>query len=101
MEIFDLDPGSDSVLENISTRGFVDTGDNVMIGGFILSAGTDATVVVRAISSSMSGIVAGTFPDPTLGLYDGSGMQIAFNDDWEGDGEASQIPDQFRTEPLE
>ena len=36
MEVYDLSPSPDSFLGNISTRSFVQTGDNVMIGGFIV-----------------------------------------------------------------
>ena len=36
MEVYDLSPEPNSILDNISTRSFVQTGDNVMIGGFIV-----------------------------------------------------------------
>ncbi len=52
VEIYDLAPGADSQLANISTRGLVENGDDVMIGGFILTGG-DARVLVRAIGPSL------------------------------------------------
>jgi hypothetical protein len=90
MEVFDLDDplSTTSELANISTRGFVDTGDNVMIGGFIIGP-TDvgnATVVVRAIGPSLeSAGVAGALQDPTLELHDSNGAVIGFDDNWQDD----------------
>ena len=58
VEAYDLEPALDSQLANISTRGFVDTGDNVMIGGFIVgpTGFGNATVVVRAIGPSLAAV---------------------------------------------
>ena len=53
VEVYDLDEAADSELGNISTRGFVDIDENVMIGGFIVGDGTNTTVVVRAIGPSL------------------------------------------------
>jgi N-acetylneuraminic acid mutarotase len=83
VEVYDLDPTSDSSLANISTRGFVDAGDNVMIGGLIVGGGSQsgvAQVVVRALGPSIP--VTGTSANPTLELHDENGNAIAFNDDW-------------------
>ncbi len=67
---------------NISTRGLVQTGDNVMIGGFIvLDTGESTTVLVRAIGPSLAG-VSNAMADPTLELHDGNGATLASNDDW-------------------
>ena len=55
VEVYDLDQAANSQLANISTRGFVDMGDNVMIGGFIVGDGVSTTVVVRAIGPSLAG----------------------------------------------
>ena len=90
VEIYDLD-GSGAVTElgNISTRGFVGTGDNVLIGGVIVGpmSGSDATAVVRAIGPSLGPLgVAGALADPFLQLFNENGDQIAKNDNWkEGD----------------
>ncbi|MGI8957392.1 MAG: beta strand repeat-containing protein [Chthoniobacterales bacterium] len=82
VEAYDLDAAANSKLANISTRGFVETGDNVMIGGFILGNGT-ADVIVRAIGPSLTSQgVADALQDPTLDLYDAGGMLIESNDDW-------------------
>ena len=55
VEVYDLDQAADSELANISTRGFVDTEDNIMIGGFIIGPEDlgDTTVMVRAIGPSL------------------------------------------------
>jgi len=87
VEVYDLDDplSTTSELANISTRGFVDTGDNVMIGGFIVgpTGVENATVVVRAIGPSLeSAGVTGALQDPTLELHDSDGAIIASNDNW-------------------
>jgi hypothetical protein len=82
IEAYDLDGAANSKLANISTRGFVDTGDNAMIGGFILGGGT-AEVIVRAIGPSLTAFgVVGALQDPTLDLYDSFGTLIVSNDNW-------------------
>jgi hypothetical protein len=70
-------------LANISTRGFVDTGNNVMIGGFIIS-GQATSVVVRAIGPSLSAFgITGALQDPTLALKDANGATLISNDNWQ------------------
>ncbi|MEO7723966.1 MAG: CRTAC1 family protein [Chthoniobacterales bacterium] len=88
VEVYDLDVVVSSQLANVSTRGFVGTGDNVMIGGVIIGpmGATDATVVVRAIGPSLGAFgVSDALVDPTLELHDGNGATIATNDDWQDD----------------
>jgi hypothetical protein len=90
VEVYDLDQTSASQLANISTRGFVDTGNNVMIAGFIVGDGGGATVLVRAIGPSLSARgVSGVLADPTLDLHDANGTVIASNDNWRSDQEAA------------
>jgi NHL repeat len=94
VEVYDLAQSAHSTLANISTRGFVDTGDNVMIGGLIVgggnTGGTDKSVV-RAIGPSLSAAgVSGALQDPTLELHDANGTTIAFNDNWK-DSQQSEI----------
>jgi probable HAF family extracellular repeat protein len=76
-----LTPGSapPTVLGNISTRLRVETGDNVLIGGFIIIGTQPKKVIVRAIGPSLP--VAGKLEDPTLELFDSSGL-ITSNDNW-------------------
>jgi hypothetical protein len=82
VEMYDLQTSSDSQLANISTRGFVESGSEVMIGGFILGNGSDnERVLIRAIGPSLQG-VQNVLADPTLSLYDSDGMVLRSNDDW-------------------
>jgi len=87
VEVYDLDQAADSLLANISSRGLVKTGNNVMIGGFIIGGGTGSSrVALRAIGPSLSQLgVANPLPDPTLELRDGNGALLTSNDDWEDD----------------
>jgi hypothetical protein len=86
VEVYDLSAAAKSQLANISTRGFVDTGDKVMIGGVIIgggASGATAKVLVRAIGPSLSGQgVNGALQDPTLELRDTNGHLVAQNDNW-------------------
>jgi hypothetical protein len=91
VEAYDLDRTVDSKLANISTRGFVSTGDNVMIAGTIIVGSNSAGVFLRALGPSLSGFVANAMQDPTLELRDANGTLIAFNDDWRSDQEAAII----------
>lgn len=82
VEAYDLESGSDSSLVNVSTRGLVRTGDNVMIGGFItIAAPTKLFIRARGPSLSSAGIASG-LPDPELELHD-AGNTIARNNDWQ------------------
>lgn len=92
VEMYDLDAASDSKLANISTRGFVETGGDVMIGGFILGNGAaNEKVIVRAIGPSLTGI-PDVLADPALDLYDGNGTLLISNDNWKDDAsEAAEI----------
>jgi hypothetical protein len=86
VEIYDANQAADSQLANISTRGFVQTGDNVMIGGFILGSGNNAQVVVRGIGPSLSQLgLSPVLNDPTLELRDGNGALLISNDNWQDD----------------
>ncbi|MEO7725211.1 MAG: hypothetical protein ABIU29_11100, partial [Chthoniobacterales bacterium] len=84
----------DAELANISTRGFVETGTNVMIGGFILGGEEgDATVLVRAIGPALTDFgVADALADPTLELRDGNGALLSSNDNWK-ESQQSEIED--------
>ncbi len=95
VQAYDLNQAADSKFGNIATRGFVDSGDNAMIGGFIIgpTSGGSTTVVVRAIGPSLTNFgVSGALPDPTVELHDGNGATIAFNDNWADDASQGSIP---------
>ena len=93
LEIYDMDDTlAAAQLANISTRGFVQSGDNVMIGGFILG-GADAgsRVLIRALGPSLANSgVRGVLLNPTLALHDSNGVLIASNDDWTIDEQTGQ-----------
>jgi hypothetical protein len=80
VEVYDLNAGADSKLANISTRAPVQTGNNILIGGFIVLGQQAQNVIVRALGPSLP--FAGTLSDPTLELHDGNGAQLASNDNW-------------------
>jgi ELWxxDGT repeat protein len=89
VEGYDVSSTSDSKLANISTRGFVQTGDNVMIGGLIVQGIDPARVIVRAIGPSLSQAgITNPLLDPTLELHDGNGALLTFNDNWRNDQQA-------------
>lgn len=91
VELYDLDPGMNGWLANISTRGFVGNGDQTMIGGFILDGGNGAgRVLVRALGPSLGTYAINTnvepvVSNPLLELRDGNGNVIASNDNWKSD----------------
>jgi hypothetical protein len=89
VEAYDLDRTVNSKLANISTRGLVQTGDNVMIGGLIVLGQNPVRVIVRAIGPSLP--VPGALADPTLELRDVNGALLASNDNWRSDQEAEII----------
>jgi hypothetical protein len=82
VEVYDLGASSGSLLANISTRGFVQTGDNVMIGGFIVVT-QPTRVIIRAIGPSLTQVgVPDALANPQLELHDASSL-IGRNDDWQ------------------
>lgn len=95
-EVYDLERDSSAQLANISTRGLVESGDNVMIGGVIVGGGDPAKILVRAIGPSLKAQgVNGALNDTTLELHDSNGAVIS-NDDWretqEAEINASTVP---------
>jgi hypothetical protein len=82
VEAYDLNAASGSLLANISTRGFVQTADNAMIGGFIVVT-QPTRVIIRAIGPSLSQFgVPDALANPQLELHDATST-IARNDDWQ------------------
>ena len=106
VEVYDLNQASNSKLGNISTRAFVDTGNNVLIGGVIVSGGTSsggtARVLVRTVGPSLSASgIQDAMQDTSLELHDNNGATLATNDNWktrdtggsqQGEIEATNIP---------
>ena len=90
VEVYDLAQAANSKLANISTRGFVDTGDNVMIGGLIVGGGGGGTAKVIVLALGPSVPVEGALADPTLELHDASGTTIATNDNWKINDQTGQ-----------
>jgi arylsulfate sulfotransferase len=71
---------------NLSARGLVSTGDNVLIGGFIITGTDPKTIVLRALGPSLSGFgLSGVLSDPVLSVYNSSRTLIATNDNWQSD----------------
>lgn len=91
LEFYDLQT-SDSRLANISTRDLVQTGDRVMIAGFIISGTQSKQVVLRAIGPSLANAgITGVLGDPVLELKDSSGAVVIANDDWASASNAASI----------
>jgi hypothetical protein len=89
VEAYDLNRTVDSKLGNISTRGLVQTGENVLIAGTIVLGQDSQRVILRAIGPSLN--VSGKLADPTLELRDTNGELVASNDNWRTDQEAEII----------
>ena len=87
VEVYDNNQGSDAQLANISTRGFVQTGNNIMIGGFILGGGqANSRIALRGIGPSLSQFgLNNVLADPTLELHDANGAILVANDNWTDD----------------
>jgi hypothetical protein len=83
VEAYDLQQSPASVFGNISTRGFVQTGDKIMIGGIIIVGPAPATVLLRGIGPSLaSSGIQEPLADPKLDIYNGQGTPVASNDNW-------------------
>ena len=86
VEIYDLTVGTAARLGNLSTRGMVNTGNDVIIAGFILGGGANNDLVIlRGLGPSLPGNLDPLLSDPTLDLRDSNGTQITFNDNWMDD----------------
>ncbi len=98
VEVYDLDPVSDANsarLINVSTRGRVQTGENVMIGGFVLGGFEPRKVVVRGIGPALTAFgVPGALQNPIIQLISGP-TTLAVNDDWRATQQAEIIASTF------
>jgi hypothetical protein len=96
VEVYDISPGVFAELTNVSTRGFVGTGNNVMIGGIITSGGNGSTqIVVRGLGPTLAAPpfgIAGALADPVVTLVDSNGNIVASNNNWKDKpGQAAAI----------
>lgn len=83
-----------TTLANISTRGRVGTGANVLIAGFVIRGENAKRVLVRAAGPALDGMgVTGALADPELALLDRNGAVIAENDNWDAAGQSAQLSD--------
>ncbi|HKP05112.1 MAG TPA: delta-60 repeat domain-containing protein [Chthoniobacterales bacterium] len=87
VEVYDVSPASDSRLANVSTRGFVLPGENVLIAGTILSGQGTQQLLVRGLGPSLG--LPATLGDPLIRLYDANGALIRENNNWRDDQEAA------------
>ena len=84
VEVYDLSPATTSILGNISTRSFVQTGENVMIGGFIVQGTAPTRVIIRAIGPELTQYgITNALANPRLELHNGTGALIGTNDNWQ------------------
>ena len=92
VQIYDLDLSADSTLANLSSRGYVQTGDNRMIAGLIVGGGNGmGNVLIRALGPSLADNgVTDVLRDPKLSLYNAEGTLLLANDDW-ADAQAIEI----------
>ena len=83
IEVYDLGANGAADVINISTRGFVLTGENVMIGGLIVTGDNASTLVLRGIGPSLGDFgVPNVLADPLLELHDGNGALVQANNNW-------------------
>jgi hypothetical protein len=84
VEVYDLNADADSVLGNISTRALVQTGDSVMIGGFIVQGTGTKRVIIRAIGPELTQYgITNALANPKLELHNAAGALIGSNDNWQ------------------
>lgn len=90
VEIYDLQTGAVSKLGNLSTRGQVGTGQDVMIGGTIVTGSDAARVVFRALGPSLASAgIQNPLSDPQLDLFDANGVKISSNNNWKDSQQAA------------
>jgi hypothetical protein len=85
VEVYDLSQPLPAKLANISTRAFVSTGSNIVIGGFLLGGGNgNDRIAVRGLGPSLTALgVPGALADPVLELRDGNGALLVSDNDWQ------------------
>jgi hypothetical protein len=92
VEVFDLDSTNPPQLVNISTRALVDVGEAQMIAGLIVGGTTPEAIVVRGLGPSLGEAgITNPLPNPSLTIFNSSGLAIASNDDWQDDPNSSSV----------
>ena len=92
VENYTLDTYLGSHAANISTRGRVGSGDDALIGGFIVRGNTTKTILVRALGPSLGGSTHSTvLADPLVELRDQNGQLVTTNDNWQSSSQADDI----------
>lgn len=93
VEVFEVTATGTAHLVNISTRGFVGDGDDVLIGGLIISGDRPKTIAVTGRGPSLAAFgVPNTLDDPQLSLYDQAGNLLESNDSWQATSRVNDIP---------
>ena len=102
IEVYDLDANRPAGIANISTRGFVLTGENVMIGGLIVTGDDPSQLVLRGIGPSLADFgVPEVLADPLLELHNGDGALLQANDNWDAQDVVLQSSGLAPTNQLE
>ena len=84
VEVYDLNPGPDSKLANLSTRAFCDVSSDIIIAGLMIgNGGTSDRIVVRGIGPSLAPAVGNVLANPVLELRNNSGTLLVSNNDWQ------------------
>lgn len=86
VEVYDADSTHDpaSRVVNLSTRGYVGSGDKILIAGFAVQGPGPHTYLLRVASESLQQYgVTGVLTDPILTLFDANGHSLRVNDDWD------------------
>ncbi|CAN5482802.1 hypothetical protein BH18VER1_BH18VER1_18140 [soil metagenome] len=92
VELFDIGGAGEAQIGNLSARAFTSTGDNVLIGGLILSGSNPTPVLFRALGPALEQQgVSNALADPILEVFDADGVKIASNDDWREAPNAAEI----------
>ena len=90
VEIYDISLTIGTGLDNISTRGAVQSVTDPMIVGFVIGNGDEDTVVIRGLGPSLKDLGLAGLSDPRLDLFDAEGNLLAGNDNWQ-DTQSAEI----------
>jgi hypothetical protein len=95
IEVYDVTQGGQAGprASNVSTRGTVGTGANILIAGFVVNGGASRRMLIRGAGPTLAALrVSGVLADPRLTLIDQStGQTIRTNDDWASGEDAAII----------